>query len=254
MIYEATRRSAVLTQRPGIWLLAACLLLPACLQPGKVDAADSTDPHYGPAGFFDIHVCNWPNRPLFFMPLFSTERYAEVQSVRVFSPDGELLTELDLERYRTIKRDKKPDKRVFIKQLDVPAGAADGWYTARTTLANGEVYITQDYVILHSLPQAGGQVPAHEEELAEVPAKLAWDPVPGANFYQVFIRDLWNEEKLIFTSELLTRPELELPPGLLHKGGMYSWIIHARDTNSHILLGDFNHGSLNKPATFLISD
>ena len=67
-----------------------------------------------------------------------------------------------------------------------------------------------------------------------------WKPVPGANFYQVFIRDLWNEDKLIYTSELQTRPELVLPPDLLHKGGMYSWIIHARDTNSHILLGDFN--------------
>ena len=247
-------RPATLSYRRCILLLAACLALPAWLQPGKVFAADSTDPHYGQAGFFDIHVCNWPDRPLFFMPLFSTERYAEVKSVRVFTPADELLTELDLQRYRTIKRDKKPDKRVFIKQLDVPAGAANGWYTARTTLANGEVYTTQDYVILHELPQAGGQVPAHEEEVAEIPEKLSWEAVPGANFYQVFIRDLWNEDKLIYTSELLTRSELVLPADLLHRGGMYSWVIHARDTNSHILLGDFNHGSLNKAVTFLISD
>jgi len=254
MIYATSRRPAVFSRRAAIWKLAACLLLPAFLQPGKVNASDNADPHYGPAGFFDIHVCNWPERPLFFMPLFSTERYAEVQSVRVFTPGGELLTELDLERYRTIKRDKKPEKRVFIKQLDVPSGAANGWYTARTTLANGEVYTTQDYVILHSLPQAGDQAPAHEEEVAEIPEKLSWEAVPGANFYQVFIRDLWNEDKLIYTSELLTRPELVLPPDLLHRGGMYSWVIHARDTNSHILLGDFNHGSLNKSVTFLISD
>jgi len=254
MIYATNRRPAVFSRRAAICKLAVCLLLPAFLQPGKVNASDNADLHYGPAGFFDIHVCNWPERPLFFMPLFSTERYAEVQSVRVFTPGGELLTELDLERYRTIKRDKKPDKRVFIKQLDVPAGAVNGWYTARTTLANGEVYTMQDYVILHSLPQAGDQVPAHEEEVAEIPEKLSWEAVPGANFYQVFIRDLWNEDKLIYTSELLTRPELVLPPDLLHRGGMYSWVIHARDTNSHILLGDFNHGSLNKPVTFLISD
>jgi hypothetical protein len=188
------------------------------------------------------------------MPLFSTERYAEVQSVKVFTPGGELLTELDLQRYRIIKRDNKPDKRVFIQEIDVPAAAENGWYTARTTLLNGDVFITRDYVILHKLPQASGQVPAHEEELAEVPAKLAWEPVTGANFYQVFIRDLWSEDKLIYTSELLTRPELVLPPNLLHRGGMYSWVIHARDTNSHILLGDFNHGSLNKPATFVIED
>lgn len=241
-------------KQASTWLLAACLLLTPWLQPARAGTADSTDPHYGPAGFFDIHVCNWPGRPLFFMPLFSTERYTEVQSVRVFTPDGELLTELDLERYRTIKRDKKPDKRVFIQQLDVPAAAANGWYTARATLTNGEVFTMQDYVILHELPQASGQQPAHEEELAEVPAKLAWDPVIGANFYQIFIRDMWNEDKLIFTSELLTRPELVLPPDLLHRGGMYSWIIHARDTNSHILLGDFNHGSLNKAVTFTIAD
>jgi hypothetical protein len=254
MTSKTNRRPAALSYRPCMFLLAACLVLPAWLQPGMASAADSTDPHYGPAGFFDIHVCNWPGRPLFFMPLFSTARYAEVKSVRIFTPADELLTELDLQRYRTITRDKKPDKRVFIQQLDVPAGAMNGWYTARTTLANGEVYTTQDYVILHDLPQAGGQVPAHEEELAEVPEKLSWEAVPGANFYQVFIRDLWNEDKLIYTSELLTRPELVPPPDLLHKGGMYSWVIHARDTNSHILLGDFNHGSLNKAVTFLLSD
>jgi hypothetical protein len=253
---KMTDRSVPLSRRPRFRLPVAwlVLLLIPCLQPTLAGTQDSADPHYGPAGFFDIHVCNWPGRPLFFMPLFSTERYDEVRSVRVFTPGGKLLTELDLERYRIIKRDKKPDKRVFIQQLDVPAGAENGWYTARTTLTNGEVYTTQDYVILHSLPQASGQVPAHEEELAEVPAKLSWDPVPGANFYQVFIRDLWNEEKLIYESELLTRPVLELPPDLLHKGGMYSWIIHARDTNSHILLGDFNHGSLNKAATFQIDE
>ena len=90
--------------------------------------------------------------------------------------------------------------------------------------------------------------------LDRVPEKLTWEPVPGAGFYQVFIRDLWNDSKLIHTSKLLTRPELELPPGLLQQGGYYSWIIHARDTNSHILLGDFNHGSLNKSATFLIGE
>jgi hypothetical protein len=239
---------------PLVCLLGVCCVLLLFLQPARAGTADSADPHYGPAGFFDIHVCNWPGRPLFFMALFSTARYTEIQSVEVLKPDGELLTELNLERFRLIRQEKQPDKRVFIRELDVPAVAANGWYSARTTLNNGEVYITRDYVIVHKQPQAGGQVPAHEEELAEVPAKLAWAPVTGANFYQVFIRDMWNEDELIYTSKLLTRPELELPPGLLHKGGMYSWVIHARDTNSHILLGDFNHGSLNKPVTFVVED
>jgi hypothetical protein len=232
--------------------LSALLLTGSCLPCAR--AAIPGDAHNNEAGFFDIHVCNWPGRPLFLMPLFSTARFNEVQSVKVFTPDGEFLIELDLERYRTIKVDKKPDKRVFIQQLDVPPAAGDGWYTARTRLANGEEYVAKDYVILHKLPQAGGQVPADEEEVVVPPTKLSWDPVPGAGFYQVFIRDLWDDSKLIFTSKLLTRPELLLPPGLLQSGGYYSWIIHARDTNSHILLGDFNHGSLNKPATFTISD
>ncbi len=229
------------------------LLLACCWLPG-VQAATPGDRHYNEAGFFDIHVCNWPGRPLFFMPLFSTERYNEVQSVEVLTPDGDLLTELDLARYRTIKRDKLPDKRAFIMQLDVPPAAEDGWYSARVTLANGEVFVAQDYVILDTLSRAGGQVPANEEVLARIPAKLSWEPVPGARLYQVFIRDLWNDDKLVYTSGLLARPELEVPPALLQKGGYYSWIIHARDTSSHILLGDFNHGSLNKPATFLISE
>ena len=112
---------------PLVCLLGACFVLLTLLQPARADTSDSTDPHYGPAGFFDIHVCNWPGRPLFFMPLFSTARYAEIQSVEVLTPAGELLTRLDLERYRTIKQDKQPDKRVFIQELDVPAAAANGW-------------------------------------------------------------------------------------------------------------------------------
>jgi hypothetical protein len=218
-----------------------------------VAVSSNEDPHYTEAGFFDIHVCDWPGRPLFFMPLFSTARFNEVQSIEVFSPQGDRLVELDLERYRTIKQDKKPDKRVFIKQIDIPPAAPDGWYSARVTLKSGEKFIARDYVIRHKLPQATGQVPANEEEVMEIPKKLSWDPVPGANYYQVFIRDLWNDDQLILTSKLLTRPELELPPGLLKSGGYYSWIIHARDTNSHILLGDFNHGSLNRPAKFSIN-
>jgi len=231
----------------------ALLVLAGCL-PGAVLAEAGGDKHYNEAGFFDIHVCNWPDLPLFFMPLFSTARFSEVQSVEVLTPNGDLLTELDLGRYRTIKGENQPDKRVFIKQLDAPPGAVNGWYSARIRLAGGEEYVAEDYVIVHTLPQAGGQVPANDAEVNHIPEKLTWDPVPGAGFYQVFIRDLWNDSALIHTSKLLTRPELEVPPGLLQNGGYYSWIIHARDTNSHILLGDFNHGSLNRPATFLISE
>ena len=247
MLTNHTGRTGTRAPTPAL-LLLACSWLPGA------QAADPADRHYNEAGFFDIHVCNWPGRPLFFMPLFSTERYNEVQSIEVLTPGGDLLLELDPERYRTIKRKNKPDKRAFIRQLDVPPAAANGWYSARIRLDNGEEHVALDYVILHTLPKAGGQVPADGAALERMPEKLAWDPVPGAGFYQVFIRDLWNDSELVHTSKLLTRPELELPPGLLQRGGYYSWIIHARDTNSHILLGDFNHGSLNKPATFLINE
>jgi hypothetical protein len=236
----------------GGTLQAIALILLCSLAPAAMSSND--DPHYTEAGFFDIHVCNWPGRQQFLMPLFSTARFNEVQSIEVLNPRGDRLVELDLERYRTIKRDKQPDKRVFIKQIDIPPTASDGWYSARITLNSGEEFINRDYVIRHMLPQAAGQAPAHEEQVMEIPTKLSWEPVSGANYYQVFVRDLWNDDQLIYTSKLLTRPELELPPGLLKKGGYYSWIIHARDSNSHILLGDFNHGSLNKPVTFSISE
>jgi hypothetical protein len=246
-------RQTVLASRLA-HLLGAVMLAAGAHAAAEAAAAENPDPHYSEAGFFDIHVCNWPGRPLFFMPLFSTARYREVQRIEVLTPGGTPLGELDPGRYRTIRQGKKPDKRVFIQQLDVPPTARDGWYFARVTLNNGEVYNAQDFVIIHKLPQATGQSPANEIELAEIPAQLSWQPVPGANYYQVFIRDLWNDGKLLYTSELLDKPVLVLPPGLLEKGGYYSWIIHARDTNAHILLGDFNHGSMNTPVTFTVAD
>ena len=67
----------------------------------------------------------------------------------------------------------------------------------------------------------------------------------------MFIRDLWKE-KDIYTSELLDKPELLLPKGLLKAGGYYAWRVHARDVNEHALLGDFNNGSLTSHVTFSI--
>jgi hypothetical protein len=43
-----------------------------------------------------------------------------------------------------------------------------------------------------------------------------------------------------------------LPPGLIEDGGYYSWLIHARDINEDIKLGDFNSGSLSTPVTFSV--
>ncbi len=232
--------------------LLACLLCAPLLQADEKQDQRASDPHYTDAGFFDIHVCNWPDRPTFFMILFSTVDFSLVRRIEVFTPENEPLAELDLGRYRTIEKKDAPEKRVFINQVDVPAGAGNGWYSARVTLADGSEYSARDFVKLTRMQQISGQVPANESEVP-MPRSLSWDPAPGAGFYQVFIRDLWDEGKLIHTSKLLDRPELLLPEGLLEPGGLYSWIVHARDTNEDVLLGDFNHGSLNRPATFSVA-
>lgn len=234
-------------------LLLACLLAATGIQASDKPAAHDKDPHYIDPGFFDIHVCNWPDRTVFFMILFSTVNPDAVKSIEVLTPEAQPLVQLDLSRYRTIEKKKDaPEKRVFINQVEIPPGAGNGWYSARITLVDGNEYEARDFVKISRLPQTGGQVPANGEE-AELPHSLRWDPVPGAGFYQVFIRDLWDEGKLIYSSKLVDRPELVLPGGLLEPGGYYSWIVHARDTNEDIMLGDFNHGSLNRPATFTVA-
>ena len=72
---------------------AGRILLPALLCLAGQSGADSSspllqDPHTSEAGFFDIHVCNWPERELFFMSLFSTPRFDEVRQVEVFFPNA----------------------------------------------------------------------------------------------------------------------------------------------------------------------
>ncbi|MCK5383770.1 MAG: hypothetical protein KAJ65_08390, partial [Gammaproteobacteria bacterium] len=79
-----------------------------------------------------------------------------------------------------------------------PADAQDGWYAARITLADGKVHSARDYVIISELDGASGQTPGHEQELPAPPEKLSWKAVPGAAFYQVFIRDQWNENSLVY--------------------------------------------------------
>jgi len=213
---------------------------------------DPADRHYNKIGFFDVHVCNWPDQPLFLMPLISTAHYDDIEKVDVFYPDGRQLTELDLSRFRTIESKDAPKKQVFINQLSMPEDAVEGWYSARITLKNGEVHSASDYVVPTTLERASGQNPGHEQTVAAPPKTLTWEAVAGATYYQVFIRDQWEDDRLIHTSRLLTEPALPLPPGLIEDGGYYSWIIHARDINEDIILGDFNSGSLSTPVTFSV--
>lgn len=58
-----------------------------CPLSGTVYAGHEDDPHYTPTGFFDVHVCNWPEKPRFLMALFSTQYFDEVAKVPVFAPD-----------------------------------------------------------------------------------------------------------------------------------------------------------------------
>ena len=236
-----------------ISVLASVIFLNTCLA-DEIIPAPSGDPHYTKEGFFDIHVCNWPDRDnLFFMTLFSTYRFKDVNKIEVFTPDHRKLGEIGTAVYRLIKNKDKPEKRVFISQLDIPSSAQDGWYTSIITMKDGKKYEAKDYIIIHSMGIASGMQPAANANLEAVPQKLSWNKIEGAKYYQVFIKDEW-EQHTIFTSELLTKPELAVPKGLLKKGGYYSWRIHARDVNENVLLGDFNHGSLNAPIKFDIKE
>lgn len=235
-------------------LLLVSLLLPSHAVLGsESDIVTEKDPHYTAAGFFDMHVCNWPDRPPFFMILFSTPRYSEVESIAVFRPDGQPLTHLDLSQYRLIQRLGKPEKRVFITQLTLPPDAADGWYSARIMLKNGACYFAKDYVIIYTMARVSRMLPADGANEIAIPAELTWGTVPGARFYQVYIKDAWNDGKLIYTSKLLDVARLVLPVNLIQPGGLYSWRVQARDVNENVLLGDFNHGSLSREAQFAVA-
>lgn len=213
----------------------------------------SNDTHYTKVGFFDIHVCNWPDRELFFMPLFSTSHYQEITDITVQYPDGTTMTSLDLKRYKTFKPKGKPKKHVFITQLDVPGSAVDGWYSATVRLVDGTQVTAKDYVIISELSQASDMNPPDGAEQIAIPKKLTWSGDENS-IYQVFIRDAWEDSKLIYKSKLLNKPELVLPADLLQPNGLYSWQIHARDVNEDILLGDFNKGSMSRIATFSTSE
>ena len=210
----------------------------------------ANDPHYTSAGFFDIHVCNWPDREIFFMPLFSTVHYDEITDIEVHYPDGTTLTTLPLDRYMLLERKNKATKRVYMSEIDVPQSAVDGWYTVTVKLTDGTEITAKDYVIIRALPRVSETTPADGAEDIALPVKLSWTPVEDGRFYQVFIRDVWNEDKLVYTSKLLEKPELSVPAGVLEPDGLYSWKVHSRDINEDVKLGDFNKGSMSRAMTF----
>lgn len=230
------------------WL---CSLAAACLLGGPANAANEGDPHYTPAGFFDIHVCNWPEKPRFLMALFSTVRFDEVAKVSMYAPDGRHVGDLDLKRFRAFKTPAGQPKRAFIAHLDVPDKAVDGWYRGEITLKDGSRFEAQDYVIHHFMAHPTGTQPAPDATDVAATTTFSWNPIPGAKYYEVFLRDDWTWGEP-FASGLLTEPRYQPPPGLLKSGGAYLWRIHARDGDGNVLLGDFNHGSLSPEMQFSV--
>jgi hypothetical protein len=216
------------------------------------DREKKQDPHYTSAGFFDIHVCDWPDQPLFYIPLFSTARYGEVHSITVRYPDGRVLTHLNLDHYKILHPKGKPEKHVFMQHVNIPPGAANGWYEAEIALNSGETVKARDYVEIIRMPQPVVMQPPDGAEDIDIPHELTWKAIDGAGFYEVFIHDIWNDDRLIYTSKLLTEPRVDLPANLLQPGGYYRWIVHARDVNKDIRLGDFDSGSMSRPATFSV--
>ena len=241
----------------SVGLAAAGLIM--AISPGYSKSVDiippsAKDSHYTDVGFFDIHICHWPDRPLFYMMLLSTTQFSLVKEVEVFKPNGEPLGKLNLNRFSVKKKPDGTEKRVFITHLPVEAGAADGVYTAHIHLTDGRVFGAEDYVRLDrmALPDQELSPPDAADNIG-IPKELRWAAVAGARYYKVFIRDKWDDGKTIFESKLLTSPSVALPEGLLKPGGWYAWRIHARDINEDVKLGDFNHGSLTGDFEFATS-
>jgi hypothetical protein len=210
------------------------------------------DPHYNDIGFFDVHICNWPERPKFFKVLFSSEHFDSIKSMDIYTPEGKLLTALDKSKFMTLERKNKPNKRVYMLNIDVPDFATTGWYRIDVTTSDGKNYQAKDFVTLDRIQGASGMTPSGEESVS-LPVTLNWKPVVGAHFYQAYIRDIWNGN-LVFQSKLVDKPGITVPEGKLEPGGDYYWTVHARDSNEHILLGDFHMGSLSTKAYFSVDE
>jgi hypothetical protein len=218
------------------------------------DTAAEKDAHYTATGFFDIHLCDWPGQPPFYLALYSTEQFDAVASVHIFDARGDSLGSLDLSRYRIIEKKNKPVKHAFITQFAFQPGAADGWFTAEIRLKDGTRYRAQDRVVHTVMPRVQMMQPKNHAELAALPHELSWEKIAGARFYRVFIRDTWDNDKQIYSSAVINENHLQLPDGLLEPGGSYSWRVHARDVNEDVELGDFNAGSLSVWAEFSIPE
>lgn len=236
------------------WVLLFGLLAHAGVRAAEdIAPVFESDPHRNELGFFDVHICNWPDRPLFIKTLFSTAKFKDIKTMEVFAPNDKKLTDLSLQRFKPIQKKGKPEKRVYMVDMDMPADSKDGWYYIVVKTNDGKEYRARDFLVINRIGRPGGQIPAADAEDVKMPKELKWDAVPGAAYYKVFIRDGF-ENTLVLKSKLLREPRLEIKPGLLKPGGYYTWMVHARDVDENIMLGDFNSGSINQKISFSIAE
>jgi len=231
------------------------LLLMSANTPATEDVAPvfEKDPHRNELGFFDVHVCNWAGRPMFFKSLFSTTKFNDIELMSVYSAGGKKITDLDMTKYLQVKRKGKPEKRVYLADSDVPEDSYSGWYQVKVKTKDGKEYTARDYVVMNRLARAEPIMPEDGVEDIAMPTELKWKPVPGATHYKVFMREAF-ENTQILNSKLIREPKIKLKPGLLQPGGYYRWKVHARDVNENVILGDFNSGSVNKWMEFSVID
>ncbi|MCG6975134.1 MAG: hypothetical protein LJE56_01855 [Acidiferrobacterales bacterium] len=235
------------------WLSTLLIVAASIWVPAAVSSTNhKNDPHYLPVGFFDLHVCNWPDRKPFFLAVFSSYQHDKVKRVNVFAPNGNKVGGINLANYRLIRKEGKPLKKAFLTEMELTEPLQNGWYRAEIEMINGARYIAKDFVEIRLLPRALNRIPAAGATNIAAPRELKWDPVPEAKFYRVVIKDLWNDEKMVYSSKLLKEPRLVVPSGLLQPGGYYSWLVHARDVNEDPVLGDFNRGSQTDAIEFSI--
>lgn len=224
-------------------LLTALLTMVSTSRANDIIVSDSVDAHKTELGSWDIHVCNWPDRPPFYLTTFKTEQYENIQSIEVFSPTGHKVGNFNVDKFLTFQREGLPDLIALITQLPLVNAKPSGWFSAHINTKDGRRYLARDYLIMEIMQRVSETNPAHMAEIS-VPTELSWTPVRGANHHRVWIRDMWEGGKQIFDSGYIQASKVEMPEGLLQTDGWYSWRIHSRDTHGHVLLGDFNHGSL----------
>ncbi|KHF24536.1 hypothetical protein [Solemya velum gill symbiont] len=215
-----------------------------------LNAAETDDPHYSKAGFFDLHLCHWPDRPPFFKAVFSTFEFDNLKYVSIENPDGSEITKLDTSSFIEF-RSKGRKKRAFLQDHELADTPKAGWYTAKIHLKDGTVVEAKDYVDPGQLPLAEKIYPEEAQEVT-LPVTIRWKPIEGATHYKLVIRDIWNNRKIAFRTKVITDTEVTVPDGKLEVDGEYEWLVHARDVDGDPILGDFNLGSQTAYSTFTV--